>query len=240
MKVERELGNLLINGYGSSNGGQFDKVTINGKGTINGELECKTLECNGMSTINGNIKGENVRVSGNAKITGKVYTGHLAVEGRASITGEVLMNDFSVAGTTSVGGNVKGEEMKVQGRITIGGDCEVESFHSEGQFSIDGLLSAEHINIHTYGECKAREIGGQTIKVKQKSNFLLDIIKNVKSVKLAAEVIEGDEIFLENTKAKIVRGNNIVIGTDCEIDLVEYKETYQIQGNGRVLKSVQI
>jgi cytoskeletal protein CcmA (bactofilin family) len=240
MKMEKDLGNLLINGYGSSNGGQFDNVTINGKGTINGAIECHTLECNGMSTINGDIKGENVRVSGNAKITGKVMTENLIVEGRATITNEVNMGNFSVAGTTTVGGNVKGEEMKVQGRVTIGGDCEVESFHSEGQFSIDGLLSAELIDIYTYGECKVREIGGQTIKVKQKTNFLLDMIKNVKSVKLSVELIEGDDIFLENTKAKIVRGNNIVVGADCEIDLVEYKETYHIQGNGRVLKSVQI
>ncbi|MNR67595.1 hypothetical protein D3C85_1916860 [compost metagenome] len=36
-------------------------------------------------------------------------------------------------------------------------------------------------------------------------------------------VIEGDDIYLENTRAKVVRGNQVVIGPGCEIDLVEYK-----------------
>ena len=35
--------NLIINGYGSSNGGEFHKVQLNGKGTVNGNVECENL-----------------------------------------------------------------------------------------------------------------------------------------------------------------------------------------------------
>lgn len=240
MKVEKELGNLMINGLGSSNGGHFDSATINGKGTVNGDMECHSFSCNGAVTVNGAVKAEKMKISGTTKITGKLYATTLSVDGRGSFHDDVYFDKMSIAGSSSIGGNVKGEELKIQGRIGVDGNCEVESFKSEGQFNVGGLLSAEHIEIHTYGECKAKEIGGQTIKVKQKTNLFLDILKTVKSVKLAAEVIEGDDISLENTKAKVVRGNHIIIGENCEIDLVEYKGTFKIVGNGRVNKSVQL
>ena len=54
------------------------------------------------------------------------------------------------------------------------------------------------------------------------------MIKPVCSNKiLTADIIEGDLIYLENTNAKIVRGNNVTIGTGCKIELVEYKESFK-------------
>ncbi|AJO24082.1 hypothetical protein AB434_2033 [Heyndrickxia coagulans] len=38
------MGNLVINGVASSNGGTFDDVIVNGKGTVNSEIKCKNLE----------------------------------------------------------------------------------------------------------------------------------------------------------------------------------------------------
>lgn len=240
MNVKNELGNLIINGLGSSNGGHFESALINGKGTINGDIVCDSFSCNGSGTVYGDVKSEKLKISGNTKITGKVYSTSISVDGRGVFQGDVYFNKMVVSGAGSIGGNIKGEELKIQGRMTVGGNCEVEEFKSEGQFSIGELLSAETIEIYTYGECKVKEIGGQSITVKQKSNFFLDLIKTVKSVKLSVETIEGDNIYLENTKAKVVRGNQIVIGENCEIDLVEFKDSFKTVGNGRVNQNVQI
>jgi hypothetical protein len=38
---------LIINGIGSTNGGHFDTVKLNGNGTINGEVVCTNFESNG-------------------------------------------------------------------------------------------------------------------------------------------------------------------------------------------------
>jgi cytoskeletal protein CcmA (bactofilin family) len=238
--VMNKLGDLIINGYGSANGGEFDRVVINGKGTVNGQVDCTLLECNGTGSITGDVKSEKVKISGNGKITGNVLSQKLIIEGRASILGDAQTTNMIIQGKATINGHVKGEELKVQGSITIGKDCEVEIFKSEGQFSIGGLLSADDIYIEIFGECKANEIGGKTIRVKQKSSILLSLIKTIRAVNLVTDLIEGDHIELENTKAKIVRGNNIIIGENCEIDLVEYKETYQLDKNGRVKESVKL
>ncbi len=239
MSIEKQ-GDLIINGFGTSNGGRFQQAVISGKGTVNGQLDCSYFKCNGTGTVNGDIKSEKTKISGNGKIIGDITSKDFVIEGRALVSGNAVITKMVVKGRGSVGGNIKGEELKVQGSLFVGGDCEVETFKAEGHFVVDGLLSAENIEIHTSGSCKAGEIGGQTIRVRQKKNLLLELIKVVYPVKLETDLIEGDHIEIENTKARIVRGNHIIIGENCEIDLVEYKESFQIENNGIVKKNIQL
>ena len=60
--------------------------------------------------------------------------------------------------------------------------------------------------------------------MKKRSNSLLPFGKEVGS--LAAKVIEGDDIYLENTTADMVRGNKVKIGPGCQIGVVEYRDDF--------------
>ncbi|MCL6576409.1 hypothetical protein [Kyrpidia sp.] len=40
------------------------------------------------------------------------------------------------------------------------------------------------------------------------------------------ETIEGDDIYLENTRARVVRGTRVQIGPGCQIGLLEYSEDF--------------
>ena len=51
----------------------------------------------------------------------------------------------------------------------------------------------------------------------------------------STESIEGDEVYLEYTRTKVVRGNNVSIGPGCEVELVEYKNNFQ-QAKGAAVK----
>ncbi len=51
---------------------------------------------------------------------------------------------------------------------------------------------------------------------------------------LTVDVIEGDDVYLENTMAKIVRGNNVTIGSGCKIELVEYKGSFKQDGGAEI------
>jgi hypothetical protein len=52
--------------------------------------------------------------------------------------------------------------------------------------------------------------------------------------KLEAQVIEGDDVHLEDTEARIVRGTRITIGCGCRIGTVEYRETYHADADAVV------
>jgi cytoskeletal protein CcmA (bactofilin family) len=217
----KQRADLSINGLGSSNGGQFNQVTLNGKGTVNSDLDCTDFECNGSGTVNGNVSAATAKISGNGKINGTFESETLSIDGTAKVKNDVIVKNLKISGKASVGGKIKSEEIKVKGRISVGEDCEAETFKAESQFTIGGLLNADLIDITIFSDCKAREIGGQTILIKQKSS-LLGFLKPFIQTQLETELIEGDKIKIENTKASVVRGNNVTIGPNCSIGIVEY------------------
>lgn len=229
----KKRGDLLINGFGSSNGGSFNTLTINGRGTVNGDVDCIEFDCNGSGTITGNVVANSGKVNGHGKIKGNFESQSLRIDGSAGITDNLIVKKLKVSGKANVGGKVKSDEIKIKGILTVGEDCEAETFKAESQFTIGGLLNADLIDITIFSDCKAKEIGGQTILIKHK-NSLLGFIKPFIRTQLETECIEGDKIEIENTKAGIVRGNQVVIGANCEIGVVEYSGEFTMDKNSIV------
>ncbi len=204
---------LKIHGQGSSSGGKYDNVSIMGEGRIHGDIDCINLKIYGEGKFGGNLKAESaVDIKGQSNIKGNLEAKKVKIQGEAKISGEIFA-----------------EETVITGNIVTGGDCNAETFTLEGGFKIGGLLNADILKINLHGHCKVREIGGAEITVKKngKLNFFKNRILPKGHNKLIAEIIEGDDIYLENTHAKVVRGNNITLGSGCEIELVEYKNDFK-------------
>ncbi|MFS0820149.1 polymer-forming cytoskeletal protein [Bacillus sp. 1P02SD] len=234
-------GNLLINGMGSSGGGSFNKVLINGKGNVQGDIECNDFTINGTGTVNGNVKGNEGKISGSGNIEGSIEFEQFTIEGTGGIKGDAKINNMKISGNGKIGGSLKAEEIKIRGKATIAEDCEAEEFKGTGGFVIGGLLNADVIDISIAGECRAKEIGGRTITVKKGIfSFLNNLFKAVYPVSLTTEIIEADEIEIEYTNAKMVRGDNVVIGPHCHIDVVEYKGTFSQDPSAKVIEAKQI
>ncbi|MGB9200668.1 polymer-forming cytoskeletal protein [Methanobacterium sp.] len=207
---------LKIYGQGSTSGGKFKNVIIKGSGQIKGDMECNNLKIYGDGQFDGNLKVED----------------NINIKGKTEFNGEIKAKKFKIQGEVQVKGEIFADDTSITGNITTDNDFNAETFTSEGGFTINGLLNADQIKINIYWPCKVHEIGCSEIKVKKdvKMSFLglKDMIKPVCSNKiLTADIIEGDLIYLENTNAKIVRGNNVTIGTGCKIELVEYKESFK-------------
>ena len=236
----KSRGDLVINGFGASNGGQFQLVTLNGRGTVNNDIECVELDCNGSGILNGNVISEKAKVNGHARFRGNIDSQNLKIDGSARIDKNLTAEKLKVSGKTTVGGKVKCEEIKIQGTFTVGGDCEAEIFQAESQFTIGGLLNADEVNLKLFGACFAKEIGGQTITIKAKGSLVGNLLKSFFKPQLETELIEGDKIEIENTIAKIVRGNQVKIGPNCQIGLVEYTEECSIDKKAVVAENKKV
>ena len=222
--MEKQAKNdLRINGVGSSAGGRFDSVQINGKGEINGDVECNDLQINGLSTIDGNITAETFKVSGKSEIKGDVKSETVTIDGKIDIAG-----------------GVRATRVENRGMLAVDKEVSAETFDSHGGFKIGGLLNADKIQIFIYAPCSASEIGGEKIDIRTGGTsglreFLGSFFSGwpLKTV-LSTETIEGDDIYLENTTAKVVRGSNIRIGPGCQIDVVEYKNTFEKENDSGI------
>lgn len=224
---------LKINGEGDASGGAYEGIKINGTGRISGDVDCEYFKCNGDAKIIGNVVTQSAKVNGSAKITGSLKTGEFKITGFSKVGGDVEAKETKVNGQAEFEKNFKTEYVSINGEIKINNDCNAEKFNANGAFNIGGMLNAGQIEIKLYGACHAKEIGCEKIEVRRGNAFKIrDIITSVfpsfeSKTSLITDTIEGDEIYLENTRAKIVRGNNVDIGPGCEIELVEYKNIYR-------------
>ena len=215
---------LRINGLGSSPGGNYNFVQINGKGDINGDLDCEDISVNGLGSIHGSLKAGTARIDGKSEIA-KSFTGQ-----------EIIIN-----GMSEIGGSVSAQRVENRGMLKIGKDCESEIFRSQGGFHIGGLLNADKVNIEMYIGCSAREIGGQEIEIKAGSafgfkKFLTSLFPAWQlNHHLTADTIEGDSIYIENATAKVIRGRDVKVGPGCQINEVEYKNSFN-QDSGSTVK----
>jgi cytoskeletal protein CcmA (bactofilin family) len=234
MEMKR-MGDLVINGLGSSNGGVFSRVTLNGSGTVNSDIECEELECNGTGTLKGNVAASSTKVSGVFRFHGTIEGEKLQVDGTIKIGQNLSVKSLKISGKANVGGRVKADEVNLHGVLTVGEDFEAESFKGKYRFTIGGLLNAEQIDVEIYGDCKAKEIGGENIRVKpHKGSFIGALVKPFYKTQLETDLIEGDKIELENTVAKVVRGHKVKIGPNCQIGLVEYSDEFSQDKNAVV------
>lgn len=225
-------GDIKINGSGSAGGGTYNSVVIKGSGRIGGDLKCKIFNVGGTGTVEGSLETSDGKINGTGTIDGDLKADKFKISGSGKIAGSVSGTEFSVSGSGTVGKSVEVQRIKIEGSTKIGQDCNAETFTSDGAFEIGGLLNADEVSVRLYGfKSKAKEIGGGRISVTLGPSHGLNFIKTIVSMGilnpiLEVDVIEGDEITLENTTARIVRGNNVSIGAGCDIGTVEYKGNY--------------
>jgi cytoskeletal protein CcmA (bactofilin family) len=257
---KKELHDLKISGSGTSGGGKFNSVRISGSGTIQGDIECRDLKisgsgkingditseefkCSGSSKIEGNIQAKEITVSGSTKIEGSVTAAEMSVSGSSRISEDLTCKEFSSSGSTKIEGKVHGGELRSYGALKVEKECEVETFISRGGVTINGLLSADKVDIKLSHESFIKEIGGEIIEVKNEhsSNLIKQVVNFFmqRDDYLRSDLIEGDEIYLEHTRSKLVRGKNIVIGENCEIDTVEYSGTIDITDGSKVGNTIK-
>ncbi len=100
-----------------------------------------------------------------------------------------------------------------------------------GGIRVSGLIKAGQVEIELGGRSNAREIQGSRIVVKSSRSFFFWIRRGKR---LDVELIEGDDISLEATNARIIRGERVKLGSGCRIETVEYGESLEVSPKATV------
>lgn len=191
-------------------------------------------------TINGTAQStgghfQKVTVRGEARVTGDIECEQLKVMGTLDVQGNLNTGAAKIMGTVDVAGNASGEDVSLMGEMNVAGDCNAESFKCRGAFVISGLLNAGNIEVVLHGYSRAKEIGGDKISVKPQSRFFSGGTR-----RLTVDTIEGDDINLAYTTARVVRGNRVEIGPGCEVERIEYRSVLRVSDAAKVLEKTQL
>lgn len=213
---------LLINGIGKSYGGEVHTAKIEGMGKIEGDLSCHDFQINGTGEVQGSLKAVTVSINGIGGIEGGLQADSINLEGKLKVDGPLTC-----------------EQIRMNGIATVKGSCEAELFEAHGKMDI-GLLNAGSIKLTLQGSSHINEIGGGDIQIrKQPGSTISKWLKSIPGPfgnKLSAEVIEGDNIYLEHTTADVVRGETVKIGPGCTIGSIEYKISLDTHSSSTVIK----
>jgi|WetSurMetagenome_2_1015567.scaffolds.fasta_scaffold61888_3 cytoskeletal protein CcmA (bactofilin family) len=238
---------LKINGITNLPGGTFNNVKINGQLTLTSDFICNDINVNGMFTAEGKTKAIKGKINGSANFNNDVEFESLNINGKSLVKGESKIKDLKIEGQMRLAKNLTAEEINVFGIVNMNENCNSEIFKTKGSFTIDGMLNAGTIDVELHGRCTANEIGGEKIRIaKGSKNYFNKLIKSIFSsfnffdIRLITNVIEGDQIYLEYTKASIVRGDSVEIGPGCEIDMVEFKNKFVKSENSTVKENRKI
>lgn len=245
---EQERKDLKFSGYITTPGGIFKRVDINGYVTFDGDVDCLDFRVIGTGVITRNLKSENFEIIGVETINGNAEGGKFTVNGECRVDGNITVNNLEVFGNLEGRSHVTAETIHVSGKLDVRGNCDAESFTCGGTFEVEGIMNVGEVTINLDGASHAKEMVGGKICVKRaqgksigkKIVFALANLIDTNRGRLTTDLIEGDDIEIEYTSAKVVRGNNVLIGDGSEIDLVEYRGTFDKTSKANVLKQVKI
>lgn len=229
-----------VNGGGTIGSGSYNNVVINGAGSVTGDLDCATMKINGAGTVDGNLKATSVTVNGSGSFLREFQSGELTVNGDTSITMGAGIGRLKVKGRASVGGSLAAHDVDLRGTIKVDGDCSADTFVGEGVFTIGGLLNAGTVHVQLFGPCAAREIGGEKVTVAQSRKGLADFVSMFSEKRLRVDTVEADEVWLESTTARVVRGATVTLGSGCDVALVEYTDTLNQAADARVREARKV
>ncbi len=238
--AENGINNMKIAGEGSVGGGTYGDVTINGAGRVTGDITSDDFRINGAGSADGNVASLMIDINGSGSFNGKVETKEMNVKGDASVKQGLGVSDLKVKGRLSAGG-IAANTVDVRGEVRVKANLEAETLTGEGAFRVDGMVNVGTLDFALHGLSNAREIGGDKVRITLGRGFVgASLIGLFTDRRLTVETIEADEVALENTTAKVVRGTNVRIGSGCDIALVEYSGTIDVASDARVGESRQV
>lgn len=233
-----EFKEIKISGTGTVPSGEYFSIKIWGDGDILGNIKSSQIKVVGTAISKGEIVSDILNVSGTFNCNENVSSEALIkVTGSANVKGKLKGNEVNIYGNLAVDKNIEVDKLKVMGEIETLKDCECTTFNLNGSAKIDGLLSADNVKMKLYGKSYIKEIGGEEIVVEINTIKKILSLGAIESGYLTSTLIEGDKINLINTKCDLVRGHNIVIGSGCNINKIEYTGTLTVDQRSEVGES---
>lgn len=229
-----------VAGVGKIPSGNYENISISGFGTIYGDIQCNKVEVSGMGKSLGKIDCKDLYVSGTFKSKEDVKSSEeINISGVGKFK-SIDCNYINVSGKIALDKDLNFNRVNMEGWLTVLENCQGQEFIVDGKVNIKGLLSADIINISLRGKSYVKEMGGEEILIKNDSGITVKIFGLSKTISscMECDLIEGDKINIENTRCKIIRGEDITIGEGCIIDKIECSGKLNINEKSKVLDIV--
>lgn len=249
MSLDHQVRDISISGSGVINGGEYDRVKISGSGKIQGNVEANSIKISGSGLIDGDVRTAELNVSGSTNIRGSVKSEVVINNGSLVIEDDVQTLQLTNNGSIRFHESVTAKMITTRGSFSADEDVDAEQFDSKGSIKIKESLTAKKIIIEINGKCYAEKVQGEEIIVKLSPfsiftaiiQFIVQLFAGKSGLnRMRTESIQGTRIQVEHVDVKTIRGDDVVIGPDSEVELVEYTNSIYIHSRAKVKQQIKV
>lgn len=175
---------------------------------------------------------ENLKISGSCTIENDIKADEIKVVGYALFEGNCEAEEIKIAGSAKFNRNVKCEEINIAGSTDVLGNIETEKCQISGMTHITGDINADSIEIASVHSTFSN-IYGDELKCVESADYN-------KNNRNTANEIEVTKLSIRNFKANRISADKIKIGLNCEIDVVEFRESLEISKDAKIKRIIKL
>lgn len=188
------------------------------------------------------MKRDVVSIAGVGVFRGDVDADLVKCQGVGKSHGAIACRKLEIQGLFNAASQIRAEEAEIMGLLKSKSDLSAERINVKGALVVDGILNAGSLDIQFQCFGKLKEVRAHTVNIRPMTisiknrggQFLDNLMISFTGQGFRMDVVEGSEIYLENVQANVVRGENIVIGPNCVIELLEYSKKARVHDSARV------
>lgn len=223
--------------------GTYGKISCAGDLLLEGEIDALSVKAAGDLEALENVKIETLRVYGDAEFRKDLEALEAKIYGDAEILGLFQCKDLKVYGACTLK-KLETDTLTVYGALEKAEEVSVESASFSGEVKIQGSLNVGDGRFKLVGKSTVTEIFCETLEVRAEGDLfdgvLSGLISRGSSGSLSADLIEGDDIYLENTHVKMVRAKKIKVGPGCKVERVEYSGKLEVHTHAEVVEKIEV
>ncbi len=224
----------------------FKKIDSNEIENKAEDKQGRDYKCAGACTIPAG-RYNYISASGSVKVTGDIRAKKLSVAGSLHSDGNIWANILSIGGSAKIDGNVVSEDISSGGvlhakmimgeRIRLGGAIVFEKLKGEDvkiEGSVKGVnLKAENLKMKIDGKSSLERIVAERVEIRSKKGVLRKFRGTMK-----VDEIFGEEIYVESARAKLIKGEKVIIGDNCIVEKVK-AERVKVSKKSKVVEVVK-
>ncbi len=219
-----ELFDAKINGEGAVAGGTYGVITLNGAGTVTGDVVCRELRMSGAGRCRGAVKADIVTVNGACTFDGPVQAGEFAVNGSADVHAGVGAGVLRIRGSITADGGIHARDIDLKGDLRVGAGVQADRLFGEGRFAVRDALAVGDVDLRPHGRSSAADVTCDRMILRAPEGVSA-VLSAFVDRELTVTSVVGGELQLINTVASLVRGARVTLGDGCRVGRVEYSET---------------
>lgn len=205
-----------IDGVTSLDGGEFNRVTIDGVVSVKSDIQANKMEIDGVFSSSSNVT-----------------VNHLELDGVGNFKGNLRCHTADIDGVINLrDGKLEADMLNCDGVLKAEGEVNVDKITADGCISAKEIYG-DDIRIcsppnHAHGILAG--IGNFLRSINLNNN--LEKLKNTRGSKIG--ILEATKVVLEYTEVQSLCGTDVTIGEGCYVENVDCDGTLRISQHARV------